>query len=132
MYICLFYLFIVVGIVHGNKEHHLYYYFLAYPAPQRVIYHCLTQSWNSHFPWSMEVQWKEKKNYLNKNKNMIKNMRHHKSWYPIAAIIPCFGRNFVVCRLSTLYKITSGPAYISRFFLVIHLFCNSSVKLFSS
>ncbi len=47
VYVCISYILfiyssiIVVDIVHENKEHHLYYYFLAYPAPQRLIYHCL-------------------------------------------------------------------------------------------
>ncbi len=42
---------------------------------------------------------------------MIKMFRNHKSWYlSRVAIIPCFGRNFVVCRLSNLYKITSVQA----------------------
>ncbi len=50
VHLCIFYLFTVVGIVHGNKGHYLYYCFLACPAPQRLIYHCLTLSWNSHFP----------------------------------------------------------------------------------
>ncbi len=36
MYVCIFYLFIVVGIVHGNKEHHLYDCFVAYTAPQSL------------------------------------------------------------------------------------------------
>ncbi len=68
MYVCIFYLFIVVGIVHENKEHRLYYYVLAYPAPQRLIYHCLTPSWNSHFPW----KYNEKERKIIKIKIKIK------------------------------------------------------------
>ncbi len=53
-------------LVYYGKYMYVYTYMYVYisrlyQSPKRIYLHWLPLSWNSHFPQSMEVQWKEKK-----------------------------------------------------------------------